>query len=119
MTDFVLALLRAQLSSDWAPSRLEPWSTFYFAVSPTFHTFHKIAENIGAALGTLPVSTGTTLLPISIDKVKHLPVPEWDRSQKGVRVEDDSRAGGEQAEIEARTPSGPTGPTTAPSPSAV
>ena len=93
-TVFIIALLKKQLSPDWSPER-KPWTTFYFTVSRHFHTFKDVAVAIGKAI--------PELLKVSTEP-KSLPVPTWDKSQKGVRVEDDSRQAGEQAKIEQFTP---------------
>lgn len=99
MIEFVMALLKYQLSDSYAPKN-EQWDTFYFAVHDELITFKDLAAAVGKGLAELD---GGKLLKVSSEP-KSVPVPSWDKSQKGVRVEDDARQNGEQAEIEKRTP---------------
>lgn len=85
---------------DPSPSSLPaPHSTFYFASHSTPIEFRTLATNIGTALHQLQL--------VASPEAGSVPVPAFDKSQKGVRVEDDARAG-QADENEARAPIWPS-----------
>lgn len=98
LCDLLLDLTAHELSTPYASPSPAPHSTFYFASHPVLHTWGQLARAIGKALK----ETGV----LSHDNTKSVPCPAWDKSQKGVRVEDAERSE-QDKEIDASTPSWP------------
>lgn len=94
VSNLILQLILTNLAKPFSkkPARFD---NFYFASHPRLVNFKHIAEVMGKAL--LERAKVDSAEPISV------PVPAFDASMKGVRIEDDSRSQ-EDAEVDARTP---------------
>ena len=100
VVDLILRLLDAHLTRPEATKeqRDELFSTFYFASHPDLVQFRAIAESIGKVLHRRGF--------VDSPEPRSVPVPKWDKGQKGVRIEDDDRSA-QDPEIDRTTPSWP------------
>ncbi|CAO1625073.1 unnamed protein product [Sympodiomycopsis kandeliae] len=98
LVDLTMHLVRHHLVDAKPQSPPAPHSTFYFASHPSSdQDFQTLARAVGEGLfdiGLLPSPTA-----------RSLPVPDFDPTQKGVRIEDDTRGEDEQGK---RTPMWPS-----------
>ncbi|KAE8271924.1 hypothetical protein A4X09_0g399 [Tilletia walkeri] len=105
LADFIVSLINRWTYEPLPSSPPEAHSTFYFAAAKPLFSFKEVATAIGTALSTTNnPSTSKPLLPTA--EPKSVPVPKYDASQKGVRVEDGDRAA-EADEDEKRAPAWP------------
>jgi len=91
--DDLISLLRNLLERHFStstkkPSSSEHWSTFYLATHPLHVDFKHMSTQIGKQL------LASKVLNASQSEPKSVPVPYFDPSQKGVRIEDEDRASG-------------------------
>lgn len=97
VADLTSALVTHHLAVAVPATPPTPHSTFYFASHKDSITFKQLAASIAVGLKDLG------LLPSS--KAESVPVPHFEKSQKGVRIEDDTR---DESEEEKQAPLWPT-----------
>ncbi|KAK0543287.1 hypothetical protein OC845_006196 [Tilletia horrida] len=105
LTTLIYHLIQRWTFQPLPTSPPEPHSTFYFAARKELFAFKDLAAAIGIALNKFnDPATSQPLIPTP--EPVSVTVPKYDDTQKGVRVEDDSRAA-QANEDEKRAPTWP------------
>ncbi|KAK0563162.1 hypothetical protein OC844_002345 [Tilletia horrida] len=108
LSDLINKLIERWAYDGLPSSPPEAHSTFYFAGTKELFRFKDVAAAIGEVLAKEKVGkfTDNRDFLVSTSEPKSVPVPKYDGSQKGVRVEDGDRAANAD-EDEQRAPSWP------------